>query len=72
MRQARKDWKNLWHKGGYLMIETKEQEKTCHTCKHLRLKDYVYGICLRTCKIVQPCNSCSEWEEEEERYFYDC
>ena len=25
------------------MIETKDQEKTCHTCKHLRLKDYVIG-----------------------------
>ena len=38
------------------MIETKEQEKTCHTCKHLRIKDYVIGICLRTCEIKQPCS----------------
>ena len=57
------------------MIETKDQEKTCHTChtcKHLRLKDYVIGICLRTCEIKKPCNSCGEWEEEEERDWYGC
>ena len=50
----------------------KDQEKTCHTCKHLRLKDYVIGICLRTCEIKKPCNSCGEWEEEEERDWYGC
>ena len=54
------------------MNETETKEKTCKTCKHLRLKDYVYGICLRTCKIVQPCNSCGKWEVEEERDFYAC
>ena len=54
----------------------KQQEKTCYTCRHLRLKDlkiYVIGICLRTCEIKQPCNSCDKWEEEkEERDFYAC
>lgn len=40
--------------------------------KHLRLKDYVIGICLRTCEIKQPCNSCGKWEEQEERDFYAC
>ena len=54
------------------MNETKDQEKTCHTCRHLRLKDYVIGICLRTCKTVQPCNSCEYWEGEGERDFYAC
>ena len=54
------------------MNKTETQEKTCKTCKHLRIKDYVIGICLRTCEIKQPCNSCAEWEEEEERCFYDC
>ena len=54
------------------MIETEAKEKTCKTCKHLRLKDYVIGICLRTCEIKQPCNSCDKWEEQEERCFYDC
>ena len=50
----------------------KTKEKTCKTCKHLRIKDYVIGICLRTCKIVQPCNSCDKWEKEEERDWYAC
>ena len=54
------------------MIETEAKEKTCKTCKHLRLKDYVIGICLRTCEIKQPCNSCDKWEEEEERDWYGC
>jgi len=54
------------------MMTDKDQEKTCKTCKHLRLKDYVYGICLRTCNIVQPCNSCGKWEKQEERDFYAC
>jgi len=55
------------------MNETKDQEKTCRTCEYLRIKDYVYGICLRTCEIKQPCNSCDKWEEEkEERDFYAC
>ncbi len=63
------------------MNETKDQEKTCKTCRHLRIKDYVIGkgsflccrlLCLRTCEIKQPCNSCGEWEEEEERDFYAC
>jgi hypothetical protein len=59
-------------RGGYLMNETKDQEKTCKTCKHLRIKDYVIGICLRTYEIKQPCNSCGEWEKQEERDFYAC
>ena len=54
------------------MDKEKDQEKTCKTCKHLRIKDYVIGICLRTCEIKQPCNSCGEWEEQEERDWYGC
>ena len=57
------------------MDKEKDQEKTCHTCRHLRhlrLKDYVIGICLRTCEIKQPHNSCEKWEEQEESDFYAC
>lgn len=53
----------------------KQQEKTCRTCRHLRIKDYVIGICLRTCEIKQPYNSCDKWEKEKEREkrdFYAC
>ena len=50
----------------------KQQEKTCCTCRHLRIKDYVYGICLESCEIKQPCNSCDKWEKREERDFYAC
>ena len=54
------------------MNETKDQEKTCRTCEYLRIKDYVYGICLKTCEIKQSGDSCDKWEKEKERDFYAC
>ena len=48
-------------------MTNKEQEKTCYTCEFLRIKDFVYGICLRTDRIVQPCNSCDKWKLREVR-----
>ena len=40
------------------MDKEKDQEKTCHTCKHFVFPKLCYGICLENLIVKQPCNSC--------------
>lgn len=56
-------------------MKTQIQNRQCINCKHLRIKDFVFGLCRITGEIRQPVDSCEQWEEETEkpeRDFYTC
>lgn len=50
-----------------MKMEEEKDLKVCYTCNYLRIKDFCYGICNKTNKIIDPYTNCEHWIEREEK-----
>ena len=51
----------ILHMGSVLVM------RNCQTCKHFRIKDFAFGICMKQQRFVSEMpRMCTDWEDENE------